>query len=92
MNEISLAQQLLKEQYSKLNGLKSTFLQSKQINLTENETKNKLQIIYCYSNHHWVVASTAGCTLNQVKVYDSLFSHCDMETEAVVHSGVSLSS
>lgn len=83
-DEINLAQQFLKEQYSNLNGLKSTFLQSKQLNLTENETKNKLQIIHCYSRHHWVVASTVGCTLNQVKVYDSLFSHCDMETEAIV--------
>ena len=30
-NEINLAQQLLKEQYNKLNGLQSTLLQSKQL-------------------------------------------------------------
>jgi len=51
-DEINLAQQFLKEQYCKLNGLKLTFLQSKQINLTENEMKSKLQIIHCYSRHH----------------------------------------
>ena len=84
-NEINLAQQLLKEQYNKLNGLQSTLLQSKQLNLTKNETRNKIQIIHCYSCHHWIVASTVGCALNQVKIYDSLFSYCDMETEAVVY-------
>ena len=85
-NEINLAQQLLKEQYNKLNGLQSTLLQSKQLNLIENETRNKIQIIHCYSRHHWIVASTVSCALNQVKIYDSLFSYCDMETEAVVYN------
>ena len=85
-DEINLAQQLLKEQYNKLNGLQSTLLQSKHLNLTENEIRNKIQIIHCYPRHHWIVASTVGCALNQVKIYDSLFSYCDMETEAVVYN------
>lgn len=83
-DEINFAQQLLKEQFNKLNGLHSTLLQGKRVNLTESETKNKIQIIHCYSHHHWIVASTVGCALDQVKVYDSSFSHCDTETEAIV--------
>ena len=83
-SEINFAQDLLKEQFNKLNGLQSTLLQGNQLNLTENETRNKVQIIHCYSRHHWIVASTVGCALNQVKIYDSLFSYCDMETETVV--------
>ena len=83
-DEINFAQQLLKEQFNKLNGLQSTLLQAKQLNLTESETSNKIQIIHCYSRHHWIVASTVGCVLNQVKIYDSSFSHCDTETETIV--------
>ena len=85
-DEINLVQHLLKEQFSKLNGLRSTLFQSKQLGLTEKETRNKLQIIHCNSRHHWIVASTVGCTLNQVKVYDSLFTYCDKETESILFS------
>ena len=35
---------------------------------------------------HWIVASTVGSTLNQVKIYHSLFSHCDIETEVIFHN------
>ena len=61
-----------------------TLLQGKQLKLTENKTKNKILIIYCYSCHHCIVATTVGCALSQVKVYDSLFSYCDAETETVI--------
>ena len=43
--EISLAQQLLKEQFTKLNGLQSTLLQEK-VALTKEELQNKVQIIF----------------------------------------------
>ena len=83
-NEIHLAQQLLKKQFPALNGLQSTLLQGKQMTLTESEVYNKVQIIHCNSHHHWIVASTVQCNFNQVKVYDSLFTYCDKETERVI--------
>ena len=45
---ILMAQNLLKAQFPWLNGLKSTLLQGKQQAFTEDEVKNKLQIIHCY--------------------------------------------
>ena len=83
-SEINFAQHLLKMQFTKLNGLQSTLFQDKQLELTENETKNKIQIIHCNSRHHWIVATTVDCALNQVKIYNSLFTHCDEETDAVI--------
>jgi len=43
--------------------------------LIENETRNKIQIIHCNARHHWIV---------EVKIYDSPFTYCDMETETVI--------
>ena len=83
-DEIYFAQHLLKLQFTKLSGLDSTLLQHKQRKLIENGTKNKIQIIHCNSRHHWIVATTLGCELNQVKVYDSVYTYCDMETEAII--------
>ena len=39
-------------------GLKSTLLQGKQQTFTEDEVKNKLQIIHCFERHHWIIATT----------------------------------
>lgn len=83
-NEIHLAQQLLKKQFPALNGLQSTLLQGKQMTLTESEVYNKVQIIHCNSCHQWIVASTVQCNFNQVRVYESLFTYCDKETERVI--------
>ena len=77
MKIINFAQELLKLQFSKLNGLQSTLFQDKPLELTEDAVKNKIQIVYCKSRHHWLVASTVCCSLGQVKVYDSLFTYCD---------------
>ena len=85
-DEINFAQHLLKLQFTKLNGLHSTLLQHRQAELTECETKNKIQIIHCNSRHHWIVVITIGCELKQVKVYNSLFTYCDMETETIISS------
>ena len=65
-------------------GLQSTLYQEKEQNLTENDVNNKLQIIHCRSHRHWIVASTVGCRLGQVKVYDSLFTYCDKETASII--------
>ena len=45
--EINLAQQLLKAQFDKLNGLQSTLLQEKVLVSTKEELQNKLQLIFC---------------------------------------------
>lgn len=82
--EISFSQELLQLQFPKINGFQSTLLQGKPQDLTEETVKNKIQIIHCKSRHHWVVASTVQCSLGQVKVYNSLFTYCDKETENIV--------
>ena len=38
--------------------------------LTENDVINKLQIIHCSCHHHWIVSTTLGYKIGQVKVYD----------------------
>ena len=59
-NEINLAQWLLKVQFPKLKGLKSTLYQEKEQSLMENDVINN----HCNSHHHWIVATTEGCSLN----------------------------
>ena len=82
--EINLAQELLKNQFPDFNGLQSTLLQEKKTLLTEKSVRNKVQIIHCKGRHHWAVVSTVCCHLGEVKVYDSLFTYCDKETEKVI--------
>ena len=61
--EINFAQELLKLQFPKINGLQSILVQEKPLDLTEDAVKSKIQIIHCKSRHHWVVASTVRCAL-----------------------------
>ena len=82
--EINFAQQLLKEQFPKINGLICTLYQEKKIALSKISVQNKLQIIYCRIRHHWITASTVSCRFGEVKVFDSLFHYCDEETEYVI--------
>ena len=84
--EINLAQQLLKAQFSKLNGLQSTLLQEKVVTQTKEELQNKLQLIFCKERKHWVVATTINCDRNEVAVYDSLFAFLDKESIRVVEN------
>ena len=79
--EINFAQQLLKEQFPKVNGLTNTLYHEKRVECGEASVLNKLQIVHCKTRQYWIVASTFGCSLNEVKVYDSLFYNCDNETE-----------
>ena len=84
--EINLAQQLLKSQFPGVNGLQSTLLQDKQTILTEKSVRDNIQIIHCKRRHHWVVATTMNCDIYQVKVFDSLYTFCDKETEATINN------
>ena len=85
--EINLAQQLLKQQFTKLNGLQSTLLQQKVPVLGPMEgLQNKVQLIFCKERKHWVVATTINCDKNEVVVYDSLFAFLDKESIQVVEN------
>ena len=80
---IDLAQGVLKQQFPELNGLQSTLLQEKEQIMTEDNVKNKIQIINCEKRHHWIVASTAnitGGTTDVVTVMDSFYNTIDQDT------------
>ena len=84
--EINLAQELLRIQYPKLNGLQSTLFQERKKLFLKNFLTNCIQIVHCQARHHWVTASTVNCKLGAVKVFDTVFNHCDKETTEVIHS------
>ena len=77
--EINFAQQILKQQFGHINGLCSTLLQDKDkpYNLTTSTLSNRIQIIYCQSRRHWIVATTINANCDIVKVYDSIFRYLD---------------
>ena len=78
---INMAQRTLKNQFPELNGLESSLFQDKERSLTNDNVKNKLQIIHCKQHHHWIVASTVK---REVIVIDSLFRLIDEETKQIV--------
>ena len=71
--EVNYAQYLIKLQFSHLTGLQSTLLQEKLFTGTSEKLKNKLRVIFCKEQKHWILVTTIGCCNNEVKVYDSLF-------------------
>ena len=82
---INAAQKILKIQFPAINGLESTLYQMKEKDLTEDSTRNKLQIVHCAERHHWIVTSNIGCEeKNTVKVYDSIFYSVDTETRKII--------
>ena len=84
--EMNLAQELLKVQYLKLNGFQSTLFQEKRKLSQDIFLTNTIQIVHCQARHHWVTATTIKCKLGEVKVFDSIFNHCDKETTWVIHN------
>jgi len=82
--QINMAQNFLKAQFPQLNGLKSTLQQTKSAAVLTDEMRNKLQIIHCKAQHHWIVATTVKCTNDQVLVIDSIFSSLDYETKGTI--------
>ena len=77
--EINYAQQLLKEKHPKVNGLRTT-LYTKKLS----ETQDSVQIVHCSTRHHWITVSTLKCKDGEVRVFVSLFTNCDKESEAVI--------
>ena len=57
--------------------------------LSEAQVKNKPQIIHCSKRHHWIVASIVNCKLEEVRVYDALFSTIDKETRNIIQNSTS---
>ena len=74
----------MNQQFPNVNGLESTLYQIKERKLTENQVKNKIQIIHRLHKEHWIVAITVGCEANVVKVYDSAFHSIDHTTKKVI--------
>ena len=63
-------------QFPKIEGLESTLLQGKN-HVSKQTNDNKLQIIHCKERDHWITATTIGCEVGVIKVYDSLFTTLD---------------
>ena len=81
---MNFAQILLKQQFSNLQGLYSTFLlfQQKQIFVSAHG-RNILQITHTRLDH-WIVSSTIGCNNNEVYIYDSLLTSLDCSTKQLM--------
>jgi Ulp1 family protease len=76
-NYINLAQELLRRQFNNLLGLMSTLFLTK---LKEPlPIIDAVQVLHTRGNH-WIVASTIGCSVGEVNVFDSLYSSVDAAT------------
>ena len=64
-----------------MNGLQSTLFQYKP--KVSVPLKDQLQVIHSCGNH-WIIASTVGCTDDEVLVYDSVYSTLDTATLDVI--------
>ena len=80
--EINHCQKMLKLQFPKLNGLRSTLQQDKPSN---EPTTNWVQIVHCPSRDHWITATTIGCNNGMVKIYDSIFQNIDEPTKQILY-------
>ena len=61
---VNMAQNLLKAQFPQFNGFCSTLLQGKEPPVQSTDAvKNKVQIIHCNKQHHWIVATTIKCKM-----------------------------
>ena len=78
--EINIAQKMLKIQFPNVNGLNLTLCQTTD-KKSELHITNWLQIIFCKDRSHWVAATTIGCEVGAVKVFDSIFHKLDEESK-----------
>ena len=75
--EVNHCQEMLKQQFPNLNGLRSTLQQDKPSNLP---TTNWVQIVHCPSCDYWITGTTNGCNTGMVKIYDFVFRNIDEPT------------
>ena len=80
---ISMVQSLLKSRFPQLNGLRSSYLQGKELQ-SKDDVKNKVQIIHCNKQYHWIVVTTVKCKDGQVFVIDSVHKLLNDETKSTV--------
>ena len=80
---VHCAQQLLKQQFPHLNGLRPTVLQTKKSLGVRKPVPNQLQIIHSRGDH-WTTVSNIGCRSGDVNVYDSVYKSTDKATGAVI--------
>ena len=71
---------MLKIQFPNVNGLNLTLCQTTD-KKSELHITNWLQIIFCKDRSHWVAATTIGCEVGAVKVFDSIFHKLDEESK-----------
>jgi len=72
---INFAQKLLKRQFPNINGLHNPLLQTKK--QVDGEKSQRLQVVYCRSNH-WILAATVHDeSPDKVLEYDSLYDNVD---------------
>ena len=79
-HHINFAQCLLRRQFESLLGLLLTLLQVKK---QKAKIIGGIQIIYLSYRLYWCVASNISCAKNEVKIYDSVFSSPDLETQSI---------
>ena len=73
---IYVAQRLLPKQFPFFKGLNSTLVHRSIGSWVD----NYIQIMHCRMNH-WITATTIGCEVGEVSVYDSLYSDIDNKTK-----------
>ena len=71
------------KQFPSLNGLASTLLITKDIQIS-NSVDNKIQIFHS-RKYHWITTSSVACDPGKIKVYDSSFTSLDATTERLIH-------
>lgn len=79
-HHINFAQYLLRRQFESLPGLLLTLLQVKK---QKAKIVGGIQIIYLGYRLHQCIASNISCAKNDVKIYDSVFSSLDLETQSI---------
>ena len=52
--------------------------------MSKEPNHNKLQIIHCSEKDHWITATTIGCEVGVIKVYDSLYITLDKPPNIVL--------
>ena len=77
---ISMAQNLIQNQFPKLKGLMSSLL---QLSKPFPNSTDALQVINT-GRSHWVLISTVDCLQGDVRLYDPLYSSLSNDTETIV--------
>ncbi len=77
---ITIAQNILKEQFPEMGGLRSPLFQTRK---PPTESDDKIQIIHSRGDH-WIVAASVFAAKGVVFVYDSVFRTIDRATKNII--------